>query len=140
GKAAKIARMEIDADSFFRDIMDAVCVIQRDGLSIVFSHRSFQEYFCAYSFLRLSRDEAKPVALRLGQRRRDSVISMLFEMNRSFLEDTYVIPMGERTTQFLSEINAGSKVPNILEYLGCNVIVQCVRRSKKAKSTKLGPA
>ncbi len=58
-KAGKIARVAIDADDFLRDLMDAVCVLQRDGLSIVFSHRSFQEYFCAYAFLRLAREEAK---------------------------------------------------------------------------------
>jgi predicted NACHT family NTPase len=62
-RAGRIAGTRLKPDAFLKDIMNSVCVLQRDGLSIVFSHRSFQEYFCAYSFLKLSNDEAREVAL-----------------------------------------------------------------------------
>jgi len=134
-RAGKIARIEFDHDLFLKDLMNSVCVIQRDGLSIVFSHRSFQEYFCAYAFLRLARDEAKAVAIRLSSRRGDSVIPMLFEMNRSFLEDVYVVPMIEKTEQFLDKIESRTSVVDIAEYLGCTIVVQTmiVQRSRKLR-------
>jgi predicted NACHT family NTPase len=138
-KAGKIARVSVDADGFLRDLMDAVCVLQRDGLSIVFSHRSFQEYFCAYAFLRLSREEAKPVALRLSERRRDNVIPMIFEMNRSLLEDVYVIPMMEHTGAFFAKLQDKTKIREILDYFNCGLIVQLINRKElKGKMVSKG--
>ena len=104
--------------------MEFVCVIQREGLPIVFSHRSFQEYFCAYAFLRLSREEAEPLAMRLSSRHDDSVIPMLFEMNRSFLEDVFILPMIENSRSFLDKFSPKTPAPDLIKELGCELIIQ----------------
>ena len=36
------------ADSFLRDLLKSVCVMQIEGVEYTFTHRSFQEYFAAY--------------------------------------------------------------------------------------------
>lgn len=38
---------EQEVGAFLNDLLMSVCMLQRDGLEIQFSHRSFQEYFCA---------------------------------------------------------------------------------------------
>ena len=135
-KAGKIARASVDADGFLRDLMDAVCVLQRDGLSIVFSHRSFQEYFCAYAFLRLSREDAKTIALRLSARRRDNVIPMVSEMNWSFLEDVYIVPMMEETRTFFAKLQDKTVSIELLKYFDCNLILQSIRKGEQKGSVQ----
>jgi hypothetical protein len=136
-RAGKIAGVKLRPDAFLKDIMNSVCVLQRDGLSIVFSHRSFQEYFCAYSFLKLSNDEAREVALRLSDRGSDNVMPMLFEMNKSFLEDVYFIPMMELTKDFLTAMGPETEIKEIIEFLGCGVIVQVLSGVKNRHKGKV---
>jgi hypothetical protein len=80
-------------EGFLSDLLESVCVLQREGLSLTFSHRSFQEYFCAYSLLRLPQEQSKVLARQFASRTRDSVFNLLNEMNRSLFEDIYVEPM-----------------------------------------------
>lgn len=45
--ALNIANVHAEADDFLKDLLDSVCILQRDGLGFSFTHRSFQEYFTA---------------------------------------------------------------------------------------------
>jgi predicted NACHT family NTPase len=47
-QAFKFEKQNVNADDFIHDLIESVCVLQRDGLFLTFSHRSFQEYFAAY--------------------------------------------------------------------------------------------
>jgi predicted NACHT family NTPase len=133
-RAGKIAGVRLRPDALLKDIMNSVCVLQRDGLSIVFSHRSFQEYFCAYSFLKLSNDEAREVALRLSDRSSDNVMPMLFEMNKSFLEDVYFIPMMDLTKEFFIKADDEVEIKDIVEFLECGIIFQMLSRNRNHRN------
>jgi hypothetical protein len=52
-KAGEMDGTAIDAENFVRDLYESVCVMQDDGLNKIFAHRSFQEYFCAYSLSKM---------------------------------------------------------------------------------------
>src|SRR5205807_5854547 len=38
---------KIEPDLFIRDLIENLCILQRDGLYVGFSHKSLQEYFAA---------------------------------------------------------------------------------------------
>jgi hypothetical protein len=86
-------RTEVRAVDYIDDLLKSVCVLQRDGLHIVFSHRSFQEYFSAYF---ISRNPSVPPISDLLEmclhRPEDNVISMAFEINRDLIEREWVLP------------------------------------------------
>lgn len=44
-RGVNIEGVTLDAELFMRDLLESVCILQRDGLKVVFSHRSFQEFF-----------------------------------------------------------------------------------------------
>lgn len=124
GKAGRIARVNITPVAFLDDLLKSVCVVQREGINIVFSHRSFQEYFCAYAIVRLTQEEAVPLTYRISNRRQDSVIPMLFEMNRSFLEDVYVSKMREKCGPFLASASDMLNIKEIVAFFECTIVAQ----------------
>jgi hypothetical protein len=66
--------------------------MQRDGLMVTFTHRSFQEYFSA-AFITRNPPIDIPVLLdSFCSRTEDNVISMAFDMNRDLVERTWVNP------------------------------------------------
>jgi len=91
-KAAQSEQVEISKDDYLRDLLESVCVLQRDGLFVSFTHRSFQEYFAAFF---LSRSPATPIGDlcdAFSGRREDNVIAMAFEMNRLLIEREWILP------------------------------------------------
>jgi predicted NACHT family NTPase len=85
---------EVNCELFAKDLLESVSILQRDGLNIKFSHRSFQEYFSAYALVRLSRNVVQSLFVECSFRNRDSVMSMVFDMNKAFIEDNYIDVLG----------------------------------------------
>ena len=92
-RAESISAVETNEEQFYLDIRDAVCMLMLEGTRLVFTHRSFQEYFAAYSCARLPSNKAKAIILRLASRHMDGAFEMLFDMNRAFVEENYFSPM-----------------------------------------------
>ena len=46
-RASQITGVEISVGGFIIDLVESVCLMQKDGLEYYFVHRSFQEYFAA---------------------------------------------------------------------------------------------
>ena len=86
------------------DYTDAICLLYRDGGKYHFMHRSFQEYFCAYSFWRQTEEfypgiadffensEGRDKYTRYG----DKTFEMLYEMAPSKVEKCIIIPFLEQ--------------------------------------------
>jgi hypothetical protein len=91
------------AADFVKDLIESVCIIQLDGTQYSFTHRSFQEYFCAL-FLKSSPALKidKAVDLIAPRQDSDSVVDILFDMDRDRLERDWVIPFLQKIEKKLS--------------------------------------
>ncbi len=76
--------------------MESVCLIQRDGLDNVFSHRSFQEYFCALFISNYREADVKDlVAAIANMEHHSNALKMLFEIAPEVVEYEWIIPLLE---------------------------------------------
>jgi hypothetical protein len=101
-KARSIVGIDCDKDDYLRDAMQAVCLLVEDGLSIVFSHRSFQEYFTARFISETRPDVQRNLVRKFSANvRTDSVMSLLYEMRPEVVEQYYILPELNRLTKTL---------------------------------------
>ena len=90
--AARFAKLNFDERDYLSDLLESVCIIQRDGLFLSFTHRSFQEYFASSFISRSPSISVGPLLDRLCRRVQDSVVSMAFDMNRTLIEREWILP------------------------------------------------
>lgn len=92
-KAGGVFSINLDSADFIRDLLDSVCILQRDGLNITFTHRSFQEYFTALFLVSYVSSNKYDLFDRVAlSNARDDVIPMVFDMNKDLVEQEWVIP------------------------------------------------
>ena len=77
---------------FLRDLIESVCILQRDGILITFTHRSFQEYFSACFISRSPSIDLADLLDKLSLQPQDNVISMALDINRPLIERTWILP------------------------------------------------
>ncbi len=102
-KAIALGSSNVRPDDMLHDLINCVCLIQRDGLKYAFSHRSFQEFFSAYSLAQYSQDRIEKALTHLVRRPSDAVIPMLHDMNSAVVEDLFIIP---NLTKLLGKLKA----------------------------------
>jgi len=92
-KAKRITNIEFEVESYLEDLLQAVSLLVEDGMTINFTHRSFQEYF-ASKFIVESDDELKKELLKKYQNnaQSDSVYSLTRELNMNFVDFEVVLP------------------------------------------------
>jgi hypothetical protein len=95
-QAIHISGIETDPEHFLNDILDSVCIMQRDGLGYTFTHRSFQEYFTALYLVAMANNNRYEIYNKIAfLNDRDDVIPMIFDINSDLLEQEWVIPRME---------------------------------------------
>ena len=92
-KSKHFVSMEFGEEDFLHDCLQSVNLLMEDGLSLVFSHRSFQEYFVA-RYIHSADPRVQPQLINkfLPFIRRDSVFKLLFEINPGLVERELLIP------------------------------------------------
>lgn len=91
--AIKAERIDTSSDLLLKDLLESTCLLQREGLEIVFVHRSFQEYFTALFITRLEPSARKKALDAVTKRAHsDLVIPMAYEMAPAAIEKVWVIP------------------------------------------------
>ena len=81
-------------EAYLDDALKATCLLVEDGLEIVFSHRSFQEYFVAFFIKNASPEvQNRLISKYWKNMRSDSVILLLYEMNPDLVERLLIIPV-----------------------------------------------
>jgi hypothetical protein len=101
-RAQLVSGLAVDAGAFLDDAIQAVCLMVEEGLAITFAHRSFQEYFVA-RFVSHSPPETRGQLVRrfAPSIERDSVMSLLFEMDPYSVERYYILPGFDRLREHM---------------------------------------
>nr|WP_320116810.1 NACHT domain-containing protein [uncultured Desulfuromonas sp.] len=95
-------------EGYLDDALKATCLLIEDGLDIVFSHRSFQEYFVALYISKASPEVQKKLIGKYWKNiRSDNVICLLYEINKDLVERLLFIPIISR---FYKDIGVSKKV------------------------------
>lgn len=103
--ALRISGINTNKESFLNDLLDTVCIMQRDGNGYTFTHRSFQEYFTSIFIVNYASDNKFKIVDKIAfVNDRDDVIPMIFDINQDFLEQTWVIPRMEKMIDELSVV------------------------------------
>jgi hypothetical protein len=117
-RGLKIENAKVDTEKFLKDLQESVCVIQRDGLNLIFTHRTFQEFFAAYCLARLSKKHFSPIVEKIANRWSDNVLKMLHDMNDGLLETEYLLPA---TAALIEKFNSSSD-GFLRKYLGGDLL------------------
>lgn len=90
--ASDIENIKLDSFRFLDDLIESVCLLQKDGTDVLYTHRSFQEYFTATFILNSEVLDTFGLINRLISRQGfDNVVAMIGEMNREFIEKKWVV-------------------------------------------------
>lgn len=131
-KSKRITGLEFENSNFLKDLFESVCMLQRDGMSIVFCHRSFQEFFAARFIARLSREKTEKLLPKYLYRMSDGTGSMLYDMNNDLVEECFLVP---KFLSFREKLVTQSKLSGIektCKALGCNCEVTVYKRINRA--------
>ena len=92
-RSAVICEKIVDSDNLQQDLMENVCLLQRDGGKIHFIHRSFQEFFAA-EFLSVYRaDDLLSVFDRLlSDPIASKVSTLLYDIDPKVIEEYWILP------------------------------------------------
>ncbi|MFA6412768.1 MAG: NACHT domain-containing protein [Syntrophales bacterium] len=93
-KAKQISQLNYDKTDYLKDALQAVCLLVEEGITIVFSHRSFQEYFTA-RFIAEAGSSFQPQLIQKYSRNvlTDNVMELLYEIRPDLVEQHYILPM-----------------------------------------------
>lgn len=113
-KLAQLDGLQVNGPASLDDLLSAVCILQRDRLRIVFSHRSFQEYFCAYRLMRFPEQKVAELIEQFASRISDNVFPMLFDMDSRLVNGTYIYSTLKRYREATEKIG---RVFNLYEFI-----------------------
>lgn len=103
-------RLELDfaPQAYLNDLLSATCLLVEDGLEIMFTHRSFQEYFVAQYIVSAS-DEIQHKLLDRYWRYvfSDNVINLVEELNPEVIERNLLLP---RLRKLFKELGVSREV------------------------------
>ena len=92
-KAKTYVEIDVEDADYLDDCLQAVCLLMEDGLSVVFSHRSFQEYFVArYIHSADPRVQRELLHRFIRAMQTDNVYSLLYETNSGIVEREVLVP------------------------------------------------
>ncbi|MBO6626065.1 MAG: NACHT domain-containing protein [Roseicyclus sp.] len=82
----------LDVDDIKQDFWQSANLLQKDGLTYLFLHRSFQEYFAAEFAMTILNDNLAEVLNVFSQRNFDRTLQMCFEIQEDKVIDEFIIP------------------------------------------------
>jgi hypothetical protein len=123
--AVQFEKLEIKEDDFLKDLLESTCVLQRDGLFITFTHRSFQEYFAAFFVTRSPSTSIGDLLDKLCMRAlNDNVIPMAFDMNRPLIVREWILPRITDLTRQIKRADAKNGLARLAESMNLKLLAQ----------------
>lgn len=117
-QAKKIERIKVDADKFLDDLIQSVCVLKAEGLTLLFTHRSFQEYFAAYCISRVAIRNVDKLFSRFATRYSDKVLSMVSDINPDLFREKFIAPNAEKFKSQLDKMSKAERYEDYAEGIG----------------------
>lgn len=96
-----IERIDVKEEDFLNDLAMSVCILQLEGLTYTFTHRSFQEYFAAFCISRVASRDIEKLFKRFSLRFTDNVLPMVAEINPDLFREKYIIPNAKKFKSFI---------------------------------------
>lgn len=127
-KAFEANAVDVKAGEFIKDIVESVCIMQREGLNFIFTHRSFQEYFTAYCLANFIEDNFEDILSQLVSRRNDTVISMLLDMQRDKTESKFIIPALKKNLESARSRGCFQDPVSFVNHYGCKVHIENIEK------------
>jgi hypothetical protein len=90
-RARKYVTFKVDVEKFSSDAIQSVNLLYREGNTLSFAHRSFQEYFAAFAVVNFFFDKIPELVARIQDRQGDAVLMMMYEMNSQLIEDKLLV-------------------------------------------------
>ncbi len=118
-RAMGLTKVAAETDAYLKDLLLSVCILLRDGLQITFSHRSFQEYFCAVFWMAKGGQELSNAIEQLVARGGSAnVIGMMYEMNPDLLEQVWIGPALRQYKEKISKADPSKDLGKHLQAVG----------------------
>jgi hypothetical protein len=85
---------QVSDDNFIDDLVNAVCILSKEGGKYRFVHRRFQEYYCATVLARPSLDSSvtEEALLSISNRPNENVVSILYDLEPSRVTEFLLVP------------------------------------------------
>jgi NACHT domain len=113
--ACKHEKLDTKPSAFLRDLIESVCILQRDGTQITFTHRSFQEYFSAFFISRSPSIDLAGLLDRLSLQPQDNVIVMALDINR---EREWILPRLRTLVPVATEYDSSKPISFATDAIG----------------------
>ena len=93
-----INKVVFEVSNYVYDLINALCVLYREGLNYKFTHRSFQEYFVAFFLKELPDESMKQLGRQIIYKdtfraSNDNVFGMLCDMAEDRFEQNILLPI-----------------------------------------------
>ncbi len=112
-----ITDLEFDNDAFYVDLLQSVSLLIEDGMSVYFTHRSFQEYF-ASKFIVESEKDLKISLLNkyMKYARTDDVFELSREQDKDFIDFEIIQPFIDKLKDEIG-LKKNIGITNYLRYI-----------------------
>jgi len=111
-------KLNAKPQAFLKDLIESVCIMQRDGTQITFTHRSFQEYFSAVFISRSPSIDLAELLDKLSLQPDDNVIIMSLDINRDLIERLWVLPRLQTILPIAMKYDASCPISFASEAIG----------------------
>lgn len=116
-KAKKITSIEFDSESYLNDLLQSVSLLIEDGMSIYFTHRSFQEFFAAKFIVESSKDIKFKLLEKYNKyAHSDSVFELTRELDKDFIDFEIIQPFIKDLFEQIS-LKKNINISNYLRYI-----------------------
>jgi hypothetical protein len=125
-RASQITGVNVSVPGLIDDLIESVCLMQKDGLEYSFVHRSFQEYFAAVFLSRFTGDNVFRIYSHVLAKTRDSMLlPLLREIDEEALEDKWVFPIVQQIWKVLGPLSPRTDFVKFAGIFGNRVHVEC---------------
>jgi hypothetical protein len=122
--AVQSEKLQVVERHYLMDLLESVCILQRDGLFITFSHRSFQEYFAAFYISRSPPTDIGNLLDNFCRRgHEDNVILMTFDMNRPLIEREWILPRINDLSRQIRKVRTYDNIIGLAKSMGMGLML-----------------